>query len=228
MRRQTQGLLLAFLGTVLLRLAWSDLHLRFVADWMTWPILLSGVVLLLLAIGPTLVDADTATRDGHDHAGVPRATWLLVLPGLVFFVISPPELGSYLAERRANQGAPREAAAFTPLSPTGVNELPVQELVWRAQTDADTLVDRTVALTGFVSHQGDRWFVTRLTIGCCAADAMAFRVEVDDDDAAWPPRDRWVRVTGTYVEGTGATYDEDAVVAAQEVAPAPKPRQTYE
>ena len=236
MRRQTQGLLLAFLGAVLLRIAIGDAHLRYVADWMKWPILVSGVVMLLLAIGPTLRDADAADDGhGHDegdggheaHGGVPRATWLLALPGLIAFVISPPELGADLAQRRANQSAAAAPAAVAPLAAEGVNELPLEEFVWRAQSEADSLVDRTVALTGFVTHQGDRWFVTRVSIGCCAADALAFRVEVDDADGPRPPQDRWVRVTGSYVEGTGLTLRDDAVLVAQDVTAVDKPRQTY-
>ena len=47
MRRATQGLLLAFVGAVLLRLSISDAYLRYVNDWMKWPIVVSGVLLVL-------------------------------------------------------------------------------------------------------------------------------------------------------------------------------------
>jgi uncharacterized repeat protein (TIGR03943 family) len=227
--RQTQALLLAFLGAVLLRMSLSDAYLRYVTEWMKWPILASGVIMLLLAVGPLFGDPDKAGRhehDGHGHSGVPRATWLLLLPGLIVFVISPPELGSFLAERRANQSAAAEPAVVADLSGDETNELPLQEFVWRAQSGGDTLVDRPVSLTGFVSHAGDHWFVTRLTIGCCAADALAFRVQVDGADR--PERDQWVRVTGTYVDGTGLSPTEDPVLEAEEVTEIKKPRQTYE
>lgn len=239
MTRQTQGLLLAFLGAVLLRLALSDTYLRYVTDWMKWPILVSGVVMLLLAIGPIFIDphkshdahvSDLATDvadDGHGHAGVPRATWLLLLPGLVTFVISPPELGSFLAERRANQSAAAEPAAVAPLEEGATTRLTLQEFVWRAQSGGKSLADRSVELTGFVSHEDDSWFVTRLTIGWCAADALAFRVEVDAD-VDRPERDQWVRVTGEYVEGSGASYEDDPVLAAADVVEIAKPKQTYE
>lgn len=235
--RQTQGLLLAFLGAVLLRLAFSDAYLRYVTDWMKWPILASGVVMILLAIGPIFLDPHTSHDDhaaegqatgGHGHAGVPRATWLLLLPGLVTFVISPPELGSFLAERRANQSAAAEPAAVAPLDEGGTTTLTLQEFVWRAQSGGKSLTNRAVELTGFVSHQDDRWFVTRLTIGCCAADALAFRVEVDADDVPRPDRDQWVTVTGEYVEGSGASYEDDPVLEAAEVVDIDKPKQTYE
>lgn len=229
MTRQTQALLLAFLGAVLLRMSLSDAYLRYVTEWMKWPILASGVIMLLLAVGPLFGDPDKAggpEHDGHGHAGVPRSTWLLLLPGLIVFVISPPELGSFLAERRANQSAAAEPAVVAELSGDETNELPLQEFVWRAQSGGDTLVDRSVSLTGFASHEGDHWYVTRLTIGCCAADALAFRVQVDGADR--PERDQWVRITGTYVEGTGVSPSEDPVIEADEVTEIKKPRQTYE
>ncbi len=106
-RIPTQGLLLMFLGAVLLRLAASDAYLRYVVPWMKWPLLASGVLLILMALGPLFREErhspdhvehveddhvhdtghDTG-HDGHGH-GVPRVTWLLALPGVIAFVISP-------------------------------------------------------------------------------------------------------------------------------------------
>jgi uncharacterized repeat protein (TIGR03943 family) len=226
--RQTQALLLAFLGAVLLRMALSDSYLRYVTEWMKWPILASGILLLLLAVGPLFADPEKVKdrEQGHAHTGVPKATWLLILPGLVVFVISPPELGSFLAERRANESVAPQPAVVAELSGDETTELGLPEFVWRAQSGGDTLADRPVSLTGFASHEGEAWFVTRLTIGCCAADALAFRVRVDGADR--PARDQWVRVTGTYVDGTGVSLDEDPVIEADEVTEVEKPRQTYE
>jgi uncharacterized repeat protein (TIGR03943 family) len=233
--RQTQAMLLAFLGAVLLRMSLSDAYLRYVTEWMKWPILASGVILLGLAVGPLFGDPGKTRDTEHSdddtdhsvgsHSGVPKATWLLVLPGLVVFVISPPELGSFMAERRANQSV-TQPKTVEELSGDETNEVLLQEFVWRAQSGGDTLVDRPVSLTGFASHEGEDWFVTRLTIGCCAADALAFRVRVDGADR--PARDQWVRVTGTYVEGTGESLSEDPVIDADDVTEIEKPRQTYE
>ncbi len=225
MTRQTQGLLLAFLGAVLLRMSLSDAYLRYVTEWMKWPILVSGVIMLLLAMGPVFLDPVDTRRGDHGH-GVPKSAWLLLLPGLVTFVISPPELGSFLAERRANQAAAVEPAVVADLDETGSNKLMLQEFVWRAQDGGESLLDRRVTLTGFVSVEGGDWFVTRLSIGCCAADALAFRVRVEGADQ--PERDQWVRVTGTYVEGTGTRLEDAPALAADEVVEIAKPRQTYE
>lgn len=224
MRRATQGLLLAFFGVVLLRLGMGDEYLRFVSAWMRWPILASGALLLLLALQPML----DRTRDDDDPHGVPLSTWLLLLPGLVVFTVSPPALGAYLAERRAGDSPPPPpVSTFSPL-PAG-EDVPVEidEFTWRAELDdGATLRERTVELHGFVSNgPGDTWYVTRMAIACCAADAAAYRVRVDG--AERPPRDQWVKVAGTWVEGTGTAPGEVPAIAATRVEHTKAPRQTY-
>lgn len=238
MRIATQGLLLTFLGAVLLRFAATDAHLRYVTPWMKWPLLVSGVVLLLLAIGPLWsrderrdddgVEHEPDHEAGHHEHGVPRVTWLLVLPGIIAFVISPPELGSYLAERRAGEAVAVSAPGTTTvLGSEETVELTVEEFLWLAQQGEPALEGQQVALTGFVSYGADdSWYVTRMQIGCCAADAMAYRVKVQG--AARPGRDEWVEVTGTHVTGTGEEPPFEVVVEAAEVVPTEEPRQTYE
>lgn len=220
---------MAFLGAVLVRLTFTDAYLRYVTDWMRWPVLVSGVLLIGLAAG--LVVSDRA--DGHDHErghahGVPLVTWLLVLPGLVTFVISPPELGSYLAERRS--GEAQTVAEPDDLSELGAGEvvaIDVTEFIWRAQDGGATLEDQPVSLTGFVSYdQQDNWYVTRMTIGCCAADAIGYQVRVVDADR--PARDTWVEVVGTYAAGSGTDGRTPPVITAAEVTETDAPAQTYE
>lgn len=237
MNRQTQGLLLAFLGAVLVRLSVTDAYLRYVTPWMKWPLLVSGLILLGLALGPVLglggrPDGDHSDHDGHGGHGdhrVPWVTWLLVLPGLVTFVVSPPELGSYLAERRSGDtvAAPRPASVAALDSSAGPVEVAVNEFVWRAQDGGETLEDQAVRLTGFVSYGDDgAWYVTRLTIGCCAADALAYQVQVDG--AERPARDQWVQVDGVYASGTGTDLSTVPVLQAETVTEVEAPRRVYE
>lgn len=246
-RLPTQGLLLMFLGAVLLRLSGTDAYLRYVVPWMKWPLLVSGVILLLLALGPLFKDDAEETQEqaeehehgdlavpaaahghsGHGH-GVPRVTWLLVLPGIIAFVISPPELGSYLAERRSNDivtvSAPTEATA---LGGDGPTDLRLEEFLWLAQSGEPALSGQPVTLTGFVSYGSDEeWYVTRMQIGCCAADALAYRVQVLG--AERPPRDQWIEVTGTHVDGTGEEPPFEVELVASEVVRIDAPAQTYE
>lgn len=189
MSRPTQGLLMAFLGAVLVRLSLTDAYLRYVTSWMKYPILASGILLILLAVGLVVStageghDHDHGSDDDHGHGPIPPVTWLLVLPGLVTFVISPPQLGSYLAERRSGEAQTvAEPAALTTLGKDEVVPVDVTEFIWRAQDGGTTLEDQPVELTGFVSYdEDDNWYVTRMTIGCCAADAISYQVEVETE-----------------------------------------------
>lgn len=226
MSAPTQGLVLAFFGVVMLRLGIGDEHLRFVSAWMRWPILVSGALLLLLALRPML-DRSHDGADDETH-GVPLTTWLLLLPGLVLFTVSPPALGAYLAERRAGDSPPPPPVTAFPPLPAG-EEVPVDvdEFTWRAELDEGaTLRGRGVELHGFVSHGPDEsWYVTRMAIACCAADAAAYRVRVDG--AGRPARDQWVKVAGTWVEGTGTSPGDVAAISASRVEETKPPRQTY-
>lgn len=232
MTTRTQGLVLAFLGALLVRLALTGEYLRFVTPWMRWPLVATGVVLLLLALKPALglgEHADQHADEGaHGAHRIPRSTWLLLLPGLVVFTVSPPALGAYLAERRAADTVPPPSSlAFAPLEDRSPVDLEIEEMLWRALTDdGATLKDHSLRLTGFVSGSGDAWYVTRLSISCCAADARVVRVKVDGAEA--PPRNTWVRVTGTWQPGTGTTPTSAAVLLAREVTRIPAPKDTYE
>lgn len=60
-----------------------------------------------------------------------------------------------------------------------------------------SLKGRTVRMTGFVTHGDDgTWYVTRLLVSCCAADATTSKAEIRGADAL--PADTWVTVTGTW------------------------------
>jgi uncharacterized repeat protein (TIGR03943 family) len=241
MSRPTQGLLMAFLGAVLVRLSLTDTYLRYVTAWMKYPILASGLLLLALAVGLVMSghagsdsehdghDGHDGHDDGHGHGPIPLVAWLLVLPGLVTFVISPPQLGSYLAERRSGEAQTvAQPAALASLAKDEIVPIDVTEFIWRAQDGGTTLADQPVQLTGFVSYdEDDHWYVTRMVIGCCAADAISYQVRVDGDSSR-PPRDQWVEVTGTYVGDTGTDGQAPPALDATEVEQIATPDQTYE
>lgn len=227
MNRAAQALVLTAIGGIALRVSWTDEYARYVNEWMRWPLFASGLLLVGLAATAALGPAP----EEHDHPTT-RFAWLLLVPVLVAFVVQPPALGSYVAERSANE---QDATAYTdaavaPLPAGEVADVTIAGFVARAATDdGSTLVDRDVRLTGFVTlDDAGSWYVTRLSISCCAADAAAFRVRVDD--AAAPPEEQWVEVTGSWVEGTGvetASADAPAVTAADVVTIEP-PKRPYE
>ncbi len=109
---------------------------------------------------------------GHAHRG-PRVAWLLTLPALALLLFPPPALGSYSADREAAQRAAQGVGTFRALPAGNPLELTVGEFSSRAIFDSGrSLKGRTVRLTGFVTHGDDgTWYVTRLLVSCCAADA---------------------------------------------------------
>jgi uncharacterized repeat protein (TIGR03943 family) len=228
---RTQGIALALMGVVLIRLSVTGEYLRFVTPWMRWPLLGAGLVLVVLAARPLFGAHPGPARDSTDtsHETVPRSAWLLLVPTLVVFAVAPPPLGAYLAERRADQAVTlREPDVVRAPAGDGPLPLAVGEFQWGASQPDDPigLAGREVELSGFVSRDDKGWYVTDLEVFCCAADAMVMRARVQTDGVA-PARDEWVKVVGTWVEGTGSGLGDPPVLAARTVRPIDQPRNPY-
>ncbi|MGV9777191.1 TIGR03943 family putative permease subunit [Streptosporangium sp. NPDC003464] len=149
---------------------------------------------------------------GHTHGG-PRVAWLMCLPVFAIFLVAPPALGSFAAAR-SETPPPRDQAlsAFTPLRGDGPVDMPIGEFIGRAwDDDSKSLTGRTVKLTGFVvpSKKKGQWYVTRMQIACCAADAFPLKVAVRGIQS--PPPDTWVEVTGTWIPQTFGTMPNGVV-----------------
>jgi uncharacterized repeat protein (TIGR03943 family) len=174
-----------------------------------------------------------AGHGGPDHAGHhhapghagPRTAWLLVLPVAAIFLVAPPALGAFTAERQGTVVAAPAGGLEDPFPP-----LPAGDYSSRAVWDAGaTLEGRTVSLTGFVSAAPDGgWYLTRLALSCCAADAYAIKVKVLGVEGR-PADDTWVTVTGTWVPG-GGVESPDAIpwLQAASLAGTIEPVQPYE
>ncbi|WP_405536276.1 TIGR03943 family protein [Streptomyces sp. NBC_00075] len=248
MRRYGAAVLLLLTGGAVLRISlFSELYLRYVQVGLRPYLVVSGVVLVVLGVVAAAAVARGSGEDEHEHDQAqdhddhghshghgyghgPRIAWLLTLPALALLLFPPPALGSYSADREAAQQAAQGVGAF-PALPAG-NPLPltVGEFSSRAIFDSGrSLTGRTVSLTGFVTHGDDgTWYVTRLLVSCCAADAAAGKVEIRDADA--PVTDTWVTVTGTWVPkgklGSDAAWPP--VLDAGSVKKVPEPSNPYE
>ncbi|MFK0282205.1 TIGR03943 family putative permease subunit [Streptomyces sp. NPDC090499] len=143
---------------------------------------------------------DHGHSHGHGHHGAvgPRIAWLLTLPALALLLFPPPALGSYSAGREAAQRAAQGVGRFPALPAGNPVELTLAGFSSRAIYDSGrSLTGRTVRMTGFVTRgSGGTWYLTRLMVTCCAADATTSKVEIRGADA--PPTDTWVTVTGTW------------------------------
>ncbi|WP_405624083.1 TIGR03943 family putative permease subunit [Streptomyces sp. NBC_00076] len=219
MRRYGSPLLLVLVGAAVLRISlFSELYLRYVQAALRPYLVVSGVALTLLGLAMAAVrrpahdDQETAREegadeghgegregeDGHHHGHGPRVAWLLTLPAVALLLFPPPALGSYSAEREAAQRAAQGVGTFPALPAGDPVELTVGQFDSRAIYDSGrSLKARSVRMTGFVTHGDDgTWYVTRLMVTCCAADATTSKVEVRGGDA--PPVDSWVTVTGVW------------------------------
>ncbi|MER5372275.1 TIGR03943 family protein [Streptomyces sp. NPDC002553] len=152
---------------------------------------------------------------GHDHSGVPRVAWLLFLPALSLLFYAPPALGSYTAAREAPKAvAVVDEDGFGPLPATSPLPITLTDFTQRVQQDAEQAIKgRTVRMTGFVTPAGDGregWYLTRILLSCCAADAQSVKVRVYGVHA--PKADAWVTVTGTW-HAEGALGTSSAAVA---------------
>lgn len=236
MTRQVGGVVMGLLGAAVLKISATDLYLNYVKASMRPWLLLTGAVLLGLGIW-TLVDVvRSAARepaaaepddDGHDHEGAPRTAWLLLLPVLAVLLVAPPALGAYPAEREQQSvAAPPADSALPPLPPGDPSVIALSDFAVRAVwDDGRTLAGNPVSLTGFVSAAPDGgWYLTRLALTCCAADATATKVTVVDAPFV-PKSNTWITVVGEWTPG-GGTQSVTAVphvkAAAMKVVPIPK------
>lgn len=244
MSRDVGSVLLVLLGATVLRITGDGTYLRYVKESLRPWLLASGAVLVLLGLLALLavwrgVRAEARARrsgadvahpadqdDGHGHGALPRAAWLLVLPVAALLVVPPPALGAFTAERQsATTVAPAQAAKAPPLPPGDPVPLTLGDYASRAVwDDGRTLTGRTVAMTGFASAAPDGgWYLTRLALTCCAADATVTKI-LPVGGEAHLPANTWVDVVGRWVPG-GGTQSETAIphlqVDSLNVVPAP-------
>jgi uncharacterized repeat protein (TIGR03943 family) len=250
MSRTAQNLVLALVGVALLRITVaSNEYLNYVRPGFRILLIAAAVVMLLLgAVGgwreagphgrrPADGNADDHHHHHHGHGlggRGPRTAWLLFLPILGVFLVAPPALGSFTASRATARSAPAVAApgkGYRPLPEGSPAVLSIGEYVGRAFAPEDglpaTLPGHRVVLTGFVmpSREGG-WYLTRLHIACCAADAIAMQVVVRG--AAMPPKDAWVQVTGLWTPRGKAARSGLQPITALGVRRVPKPHDPYE
>ncbi|MFJ3896236.1 TIGR03943 family putative permease subunit [Streptomyces sp. NPDC090083] len=230
MRRYGSAVLLLLVGGAVLRISlFSELYLRYVQPALRPYLVISGVLLMLLGLAAAVRGArqgphgeeggeeleQEEVEHGHAHAysdththththahGGPRVAWLLTLPALALLLFPPPALGSYSASREEAQRAAQGVGTF-PALPAG-NPLDISVAQYSSRAIYDTghsLRGRTLRMTGFVTHGSHgTWYLTRLLVTCCAADATISKVEIRGDEADGAPQtDTWVTVTGTWL-----------------------------
>ncbi len=201
-----------------------------------------GVVLLVRGRRTPAAEHDDGVEGHRHHAG--RIGWLLAVPVAVAIAVGANPLGSYAAGRQtADRLLPPgefdleqylRAGSFGGQAPA----LRVLDYVRAADDPEDRplLADTEVTLTGFVTEDeaspDDGFYLTRFTIGCCAADAIAVLIRVDlPEGAEMPEPDEWVTVTGTLDPSRSPASELTAdppTITATGIEPADRPTEVYE
>lgn len=255
MNREAQSVVVVLVGSALLRISLTDVHLRYVRPQMQPYLVVAGAALVLLGLWTVFVEAvlhrgaaaeslesgqsrgtvsgndghedEDEDADGHGHGGL-RAAWLLLLPVLVIFLVAPPALGSYAASHSASRAPVLPTSLhLAELPPGDPVPLSLTDYVTRAAWDSGrTLAARRVSVDGFVTPgRNGDWYLSRMVISCCAADSYPVSVAVLDAGAA-PAADTWLTVTGRFVPGTDD--QELPSIRAESVQPIAAPRDPYE
>lgn len=204
MRRETQNILLVLLGGALLKISFSGLYLRYVQKGLLPLLIAAGTIMIGLAVFAIVRDIrrGKAEADDHDHehSHSSRSTWLMLLPVLAVFLISPPALGGDVVSSAADTNQTQRSRNLLGNLPSGeVIPLSMTEFVTRTAWDeSGTLDNRRVKLTGFLTRAEGSTYVARLAISCCAADARPLKVKLTGDVPSLPD-EQWVELTGKVV-----------------------------
>jgi uncharacterized repeat protein (TIGR03943 family) len=214
---------------------------NYVKPMLRLPLIGAAVVLIAFALAGIRrdwhhheSDDHESDHDGHGHSGGgPRSAWLLYLPVLAIFAIAPPALGVFTASRAASRPAPPPSEGdYAPLPPGSQPvRMKVGEFMNRSfdtQTGGPaTLAGRQLQLTGFVTTaRHGTWYLNRLQISCCAADAITLQITILGAPA--PPTGTWVAVTGTWQPAGTPRGDAVFHLKADAVTPTAKPSRPYE
>jgi uncharacterized repeat protein (TIGR03943 family) len=243
-RRDAQHGLTVVVGVTALRLSLTDVYLRYVkASLRPW-LVVAGVLLVAIGVVGLFRDSrapqpvehleGTAPHEHDTDAHVPRVAWLLLLPVLAIFLVSPASLGAFAAGRSdVRLAAPKAQFPALAAEVDGAVPMSLREYSLRSYyDDEEALKGRQVRLVGFVTPDAKGPLLTRFQLSCCAADGVALKVRLEGLDPA-PTADTWLEVVAEYV-GPERDPEGEPLVVRPPVAKVvstkviPTPTQPYE
>ncbi|MEC3915613.1 TIGR03943 family putative permease subunit [Nocardia sp. CDC160] len=245
MNRETQNVLLLFIGGAVLWTALDGGYLRYVKPGLFPFLVISGVGFLLLGLVSIVRDVRRGyPPDAHEH-GTGRAHWALLAPVAALLLIAPPALGAGAitssAPAQVNSTGPTgdpNMMAFPSLPNDPAPSLTIYNLVQRALFDSTHSLDgRQVTISGFIvglgsdgqpRQAGSTIDLARMLITCCVADATYIYVHLSGIHEPIPD-DTWLEIQGT-VEPGSATRDHARVPTfdVSDYHRIPAPDRTYE
>lgn len=219
-------------ATILVAVAAITVRLLVTGEYLTYvrpamaPFLATTAAFLVLLAGWTLctIHRREPSRQ-RDQAHLPVVAWLLLWPVMVVLVVAPDSLGAFTANRSEPAPLPPTAAGFVALPAGDPLGVPLDIYVERASYGgSSTLEGRRFTILGFVSHPKEpgSWYLTRLMLRCCAADALPLQIRAVG--AAPQEADVWLVVTGTYLPNG---RDGTPQLQVEAVEPATRPTRPY-
>jgi uncharacterized repeat protein (TIGR03943 family) len=201
MNRQAQGVILLLLGGAVLRISLTDVYLRYVKHGLRPFLIAAGILLVGTAIATLWYELSSRSPDDHHHPE-PKVAWLLLLPVLGLLLVAPPALGSYSANRSGT--ALTASNDYAPLPAGNPVHLSVLDYAARAVFDqGHSLTNRRIELSGFLTAAPDgSWYLTRMILTCCAADARPIKVALSGAVPDGLTADGWLQVVGNYSSQT--------------------------
>jgi uncharacterized repeat protein (TIGR03943 family) len=225
-RRDLHALVLLLVGGTLLKLAATGDYVRYVKAGLRPYLIAAGVVLVVVAVFSLLGRLRAGARhdsaagsdghgggedDGHGHGqgrGWLDVAWLLVVPMAVLLLIAPSALGSYSAARSGTALGAASTSDYPPLPSGDPVRVSVLDYATRAVFDkGQSLGSRQITLSGFLLAAPSGWYLTRMVITCCAADAQPIKVGLTGSVPSGLTANEWLEVTGRY----STKVDHDSV-----------------
>ncbi|BBZ30501.1 TIGR03943 family protein [Mycolicibacterium madagascariense] len=237
MSRGAQNLVLLLIGLATAVMLVKGTYLNYVRPMLLPWLAAAAAGLIALGLVAIVTDLRNAHHehqdadDGHGHRHRTWLGWLLLVPiAMVAFVV-PPALGANGASAAPAISQPHRRA-FPPLPAGDAPTVSLPEVVMRAAADStNSLVGRSITLTGFTLHRPNGIDLGRVVIVCCAADAQLARVHLTGPGAAAAAGhadDSWLRIKGQIVPGS--SHSDDGFIPTMtvtDVTSIDKPANTY-
>ncbi|RMI32303.1 TIGR03943 family putative permease subunit [Nocardia stercoris] len=244
MNRVAQNFVLLLIGGAICKIALDGTYLRYVKPGLHPYLVVSGVLLVLLAL--SAIGRDIRGRDAGSGHHTERPHWLLLAPIAALLIVVPPALGA----RSVQTGAAAQADiakpagddgkfAFPPLPSGAAPTIRLYDLIDRAAYDSSGSLDtRDITVIGFIVHTAedgtarldgshDGLDLARLVITCCVADAQTMRIHLGGNVPELSD-DTWVQVRGRVVPGSARPDNQMTptvnVVSLQQI---PQPARVY-
>jgi uncharacterized repeat protein (TIGR03943 family) len=234
--------LILILTAIFLTQKFASGELYFYIGQRFWWLALLGIMLMIILAGAYRLSGpadahehehEHENKHDHEHSTSIGGLLIVALPLILGVIVPARPLGAGAAGSR---GVSTDIAVEAGSESQSLTIIPGERniLDWVmviSETDNPAALNgQEVDVIGFVYRDErfgeEQFLLSRFTITCCVADAVAVGLVVDAEDTADYPVDTWVQVTGTFAEGE-IDGQPIPVVIPDEIVPIQPPDQPY-